>query len=205
MNHSTTRPVSSVLALAALLLAVVTAPTAARADDAEAAAVLEAFRSYNNAMMALKPEEMSKLQHAVTDEEKSVSAAAVETDLAVARLKLAALEAYGDGADRKIGQAVGDISNDDLHLAKVTVTGERAVVSFAAEAPAGGGGSLPMIKVNGQWKFDMTQPAAVQPQLAAAAERYLQRAKATDQVTAAIKASKFETLDEAIAEIRRSL
>lgn len=198
------RFVPAAMVLAAVLIAGV-GRAAAGEDDPEAKAVLDGFRNYNIAMMALEPEKMAALQHAVTDAEKQVAAAAVQADLAVARLKKAAAEAYGAEAERKVGLAVGDISNDDLHHAKVTVTGDRAVVSFAMDAPAGGGGSLPMIKVDGQWKFNMTQPQEAQPQLAAAAERYLERVKATDAVTASIKSAKFETLDEAIAEIRRSL
>jgi hypothetical protein len=163
----------------------------------EEKAVLDAFRSYNDAMMALDSEGMTSRQHAVSDAEKNLSDAMVAGDLSVAKLKLAAEKAFGAEARSAVGRALGDISNDDLTGATAAIEGNRAVVSIP------GSGSLPMAKVDGKWKFDMTQPEGAQAQLLATAERYRARASQIDALTAGIGASKFETVDELIAEARK--
>jgi hypothetical protein len=190
--------------LAAMVLSFNT--TAAQAEpptklSPEAEAVVDALRTYNNAMMAQDEKTMSSVQHAVTEGEKKLGEASVRMDMAVGRLKNAATEVFGDKAAAAVGLAVRDISNEEIPHATVTFDGEdKATIGFVAPSPVAGA-AVKMIRVDGKWKFDLTQPEGVQDRLAGAAAEYDTRTKSMDQLTASVKARTFDSLDELIQEI----
>lgn len=167
----------------------------------EAEAVVDALRTYNNAMMAQDEKTMSSVQHAVTEGEKKIGEASVRMDMAVGRLKNAATEVFGDKAAAAVGLAVRDISNDEIPHATVSFEGEdKATIGFVAPSPVAGS-AVKMIRVDGKWKFDLTQPEGVQDRLVGAAAEYETRTKAMDELTASVKARTFDSLDELIQEI----
>jgi hypothetical protein len=185
-----------------------TRPAAAAGDDhtntPEGQAALQAFRDYNDAMMAGDEAKMLELQHAMTDAEKKYGAAMVAGDLAVGKLKNAAAEKYGGAsASKAVGRAINDISNDELHAAIVSVGGDTAFIRFKEGSPAAGATPIKMRRAEGKWKFDMTQPQGVQERLTEAAGQLSGRAKAIDEVTAAVKSSSFESIDELVSEIKK--
>lgn len=169
----------------------------------EAEAVVATLRTYNEAMTAQDEKTMASVQHAATDAEKKLAEASVKMDLAVARLKNAAGEVFGEKAPSAVALAVRDISNDEIPHATVEFNGEdKATIMFGEPSPVAGA-AVKMIRVDGKWKFDLTQPANVQERLAGAVAEYAARAKMMDELTASVKNRTFDTLDELIQEIAK--
>lgn len=192
------RTISALVCILALL------PLSARADDtdnkAETEAVLASFRKYNDAMMALDEKPMAELQYTTNEGQERISAAMIQNDLAVARLKLAAQEKFAGEAGKRVGKAIGDISNDDLAHARVDFKGNMARISGI------GGDGIVMIKDKDAWKFDLSglgelDEQQIQRQIA----NHRARAARTDALTEEIKAGKYESIEELVAEIPRRM
>ncbi|MCS7033956.1 MAG: hypothetical protein NZ561_08165 [Phycisphaerae bacterium] len=170
--------------------------TQPQADEREA--ILEVFRNYNNAMMRLDEQGMDRNNHITTGRERKFANAALETDMIVARLKLAAKERFGEDAAPQVGRALGDIGNEDLADAEVQIMGNRAAVR-----PAGASAARVMIKVNDVWKFDLNLGRATDEQVDQAIEQMRQRNLRTAALLDDLNAGKFQTLEELLAAIAR--
>lgn len=166
------------------------AAAAAATDDAQA--VLAAFRAYNDAMMRLDEQGMSGHNHVVTERDRRFSDAMVSVDLAIARLKLAAQERFGDDSASLVGKAAGDLSNDDLATATPVIEGDRATIL-----------SVAMIKVDGAWKFDLGINDAPDEQVNAAIASLNTRASRAKALLEDLNAGKFKTLQDLLAAIRQ--
>jgi hypothetical protein len=193
-----------------LLIAILVIP-AVRADEpaaqelsAEQKAVVEAFIVYNEAMNAFDDKAMAERQHAVTDSEKSLSAAMIRGDVAVARLKAAVGESFGgEAAVRRMAMVMNDITNDEAPHATVEFRGEdRAILGFKAPSRAAGQ-SIPMIRVDGVWKFDITQPPEAQEQLTAQAGRLDARTAQVLDLVGAVKARAYDSISDVVEEINK--
>jgi hypothetical protein len=151
------------LCACALLVNFVRAEEPATAPSGETAAVLESFKAYNEAMLKGDSAGMLKYNHTATDAVRPMAEAMVAGDVAVGRLLNAVEKAFGADSAKRVGEAVGDIGNDDLAEAKVEIKGDQARVMI------GDMGSQRMRKVDGVWKFDLSGATEKQIQESTAA------------------------------------
>lgn len=146
------------LCACALLVNLVRAEEPATAPSGETAAVLESFKAYNEAMLKGDSAGMLKYNHVSSDTVKPMAEAMVAGDIAVGKLLNAVEKAFGADSAKRVGDAVGDIGNDDLAHAKVEIKGDQARVMI------GDMGSQRMRKVDGVWKFDLSGATEKQAQ-----------------------------------------
>ena len=92
------------------------------------------------------------IYHAVTPDEKKVAKAFAAVDLALAKLRAAAVARFDRDAGDRMVHALRDITADDVEAAKVTVNGDKATLTGKGISEP-----LPMVQVEGAWKISMKE------------------------------------------------
>jgi len=172
-------------------------PATAPAAVADEAGILQTFRDYNDAMAKGDEATMIALQHAATDDQKRFQKAIAANDLAVGKLKAAVAGKFGADAAKQVAKAVGDVGNDDLIRAKVQLHENKAMIAID-------GGGIPMIKVDGKWKFDMSDPSmsGSPERIAQQLAGYESRAKNMNAIALAVNEGKITTVDEILKALK---
>lgn len=174
------------------VVALAQAPATAPAD-ADTQAVLDTFRRYNDAMMRQDAAAMITHNLVGSPREQSLAEAMVAGDIAVARLKTAAQEAFGGDAAERVGRAVGDVSNKDLETAVVRIDGDRARVTL------GEAGGIQLQRKDGRWHFDMGAANATDDQVAQVVGNFRKRTERFEALAGRVKAGELKSLEETVA------
>jgi hypothetical protein len=110
--------------------------------------------------------EAQKAYHATTDEQKKLAQAMSEQLVAEAKLQKAVRDKWGKDAEATFAHLIGGTTHEDDQAATETGDGDHAIIHWSVD----GVGPMFMVRVNNQWKIDVTVYAH---NIGSALQRYL--------------------------------